>query len=69
MLERILGIDASISAIYKNTTINYGAYQNNYSTYDQAKTVRQGASVDNYIQQQTGKRIRREDEDRQAEPY
>jgi len=37
MLERILGIDASVSAVYKPQ-----GYVNNHSTYNQAREVRPG---------------------------
>lgn len=47
MLERILGIDTSISAIYKS----YGnsAYQNNHATYNAPKGFTQGRTVESYV--------------------
>jgi hypothetical protein len=48
MLERILGIDTSISAIYKS----YGnsAYQNNHATYSGVpKGFTQGRTVEGYV--------------------
>ena len=50
MLERILGIDTSISAIYKS----YGnsAYQNNHAVYKGVKGFTQGRTVEGYVNNQ-----------------
>ncbi|CDW77829.1 5-3 exoribonuclease 2 [Stylonychia lemnae] len=55
MLERILGIDASVSAIYRPQ-----GYVNNHSTYGQAREVRPGQSVEEYQQNMLGKRGQRD---------
>jgi hypothetical protein len=43
MLEKILGIDASLSAVYKPQ-----GYVNNHGQYNQARETRPGTSVEDY---------------------
>ena len=51
LLERVLGIDASITAMYKKYT-NYSSYQNNLATHSEGYIhYNKGQTVEAYMNQ------------------